>query len=362
MIKSLSLVLALTGWMVFGISYFLLQGSVPNFSEHYFFKETKGKPLNIVLLYADDWSHKTLGAINPFVQTPNIDKMAKEGVLFTHNCVTTSICWMSRASLYTGQYASVHKTFQMEGTAMFEKRKWKKTLFPLLKQYGYHSGLVGKWGHYYHPPDVEEIFATFKPTQLSHVVVHNVRWTHVTDANERDALQFLDKRPRDKPFSLVVSFFATHAEDYTKEQYRPQKRTAGLYQNATVPVPKTATHEHFLKLPPFLQHPQNEARVRWNWRYKTPELYQEMMKKTYRMATEVDTAVGNILEKLREQNVLNNTLVIFTTDNGNLHGEHGLSEKCECIYCMLDSSSLLRNVCCVSFSFFSQNKYALYGI
>ena len=77
-------------------------------------------PLNIVLFYADDWSFRTLGAMEralnntkykvpPFVKTPNIDKMAENGLLFTHNCVTTSICMVSRASLYTGQYASKHK-------------------------------------------------------------------------------------------------------------------------------------------------------------------------------------------------------------------------------------------------------------
>ena len=92
------------------------------------------KPLNIVLFYADDWSFRTLGAMERalnntnykvprFVKTPNIDKMAENGVLFTHNCVTTSICMVSRASLYTGQYASVHKTFLPEDTAMYSPGK-----------------------------------------------------------------------------------------------------------------------------------------------------------------------------------------------------------------------------------------------
>ena len=63
---------------------------------------TKKKKMNIVLLYADDWTYKTLGKVNPFVKTPNLDKLADKGVMFTHNCVTTSICWMSRATLITG--------------------------------------------------------------------------------------------------------------------------------------------------------------------------------------------------------------------------------------------------------------------
>ena len=57
------------------------------------------EPLNIVLFYADDWTMQVLGKLNPLVQTPNIDKMADNGMLFTENFVTTSVCWISRASL-----------------------------------------------------------------------------------------------------------------------------------------------------------------------------------------------------------------------------------------------------------------------
>ena len=61
-------------------------------------------PMNILLLYADDWRHDTLGvAGNPIVQTPTLDQLAREGIRFTHNCVTTSICGISRATLFTGQ-------------------------------------------------------------------------------------------------------------------------------------------------------------------------------------------------------------------------------------------------------------------
>ena len=71
------------------------------------------KPLNVVLLYGDDWSYLTLGAfgVNTYVKTPYLDKLAADGVLFTHNCVVTSLCMQSRATLYTGQYSSKHRTF-----------------------------------------------------------------------------------------------------------------------------------------------------------------------------------------------------------------------------------------------------------
>jgi len=186
--------------------------------------------------------------------------------------------------------------------------------------------MVGKW-HHSTPPNAHHDFALFHNYFGEHWMERDGKKIHVTDANEQDAIGFLNKRPTDKPFALMVSFFAIHAEDGNPEQYRPQNRTSHLYQNETVPIPRTATENHFRRMPPFLQNPANVGRGRWENRYKTPEMYQHMMKKTYRMITEVDTAVGAIMDKLREQNVLDNTLLIFTTDNGNLHGEHGLCEK-----------------------------------
>src|SRR5687767_12741790 len=67
------------------------------------------KPLNILILYADDWRHDTLGSAgNPVVKTPHLDQLAKEGMRFTSNCVTTAICGVSRATLFTGQWMSRH--------------------------------------------------------------------------------------------------------------------------------------------------------------------------------------------------------------------------------------------------------------
>ncbi|CAB9507994.1 Extracellular sulfatase SULF-1 [Seminavis robusta] len=282
--------------------------------------------LNILLLYGDDWTLKTLGALNSFVKTPNLDKLAERGMLFTHNCVTTSICMVSRATLYTGQYASRHKTYMPEDRNMYAKGVWNETLFDLLKQHGYHTGMVGKW-HHTQPPI--RTFNTFKNYHGTHYITRKEtnETKHITQWNEEDALEFLEKRPRDKHFALMVSFFAIHAEDGSRERYRPQNKSMGLYLDEDVPKPKTATDRHFHLLPPFFDNQKNFGRGRWKGRYNTPTLFQKMMKNMYRMVTEVDQTCGRILEELDRQNVTNQTLVIFTTDNGNMHGEHGLAEK-----------------------------------
>jgi arylsulfatase A-like enzyme len=150
---------------------------------------------------------------------------------------------------------------------------------------------------------------------------------HVTQKNERDAIEFLRARPQDKPFLLTVAFFAPHAEDGNPKQYLPQPESAALYQDVTVPVPKTATDEHFQRLPYFLANEKNEGRARWRLRFDTPEKFQSMMKNYYRLCTEVDTTCGRVLEELRKQGALDRTLVIFTGDNGYFHAEHGLADK-----------------------------------
>lgn len=83
-----------------------------------------GEPLNIVLFYADDWTMKVLGKLNPDVKTPNIDRMADKGVLFSNNCVTTSVCWISRATLMTGVYASQHLETEPSSLNMFTTNPW----------------------------------------------------------------------------------------------------------------------------------------------------------------------------------------------------------------------------------------------
>jgi arylsulfatase len=87
------------------------------------------------------------------------------------------------------------------------------------------------------------------------------------------------------------------------------------------------TDEAFSRLPPFIANEKNEGRNRWRWRFDTPEKYQEYMKAYYRLVTEVDAVVGRLLAELEAQALENDTLVVFTTDNGYFHGEHGLADK-----------------------------------
>lgn len=281
-----------------------------------------GKPPNIVLLYADDWRFDTLGcAGNPVVKTPVLDALAKKGVRFSENRVTTAICGVSRASLLTGQWMSRHGN---ESFTMF-KTPWSETFPGKLREAGYFTGHVGKWHCGKFP---EEGFDFGIPYSGKHWLEdRDGKRIHVTKKNEKDALEFLRVRPKDKPFCLTVAFFATHAEDANPKQFLPQEESMALYRDVEVPVPDNMTDASFRKLPPFIANEKNEGRKRWHWRFDEPAKYQEMMKNYYRLASEVDATCGVILDALEKEGVRGETLVIFTTDNGYFHGEHGLADK-----------------------------------
>lgn len=284
--------------------------------------QTDARPLNIVLLYADDWRHDSLGcAGNPVIRTPHLDQLAREGVRFTRHCVTTSICGVSRASLLTGQWMSRHgnRAFQAFQTP------WAETFPGRLRSSGYWVGHVGKWHNGAFPAKEYDFGRAYSGRHW--IPRAGGEPVHVTQQNELDALAFLRERPADQPFCLTLAFFATHAEDGHEQQYLPQPASAELYRDLQVPVPPTATAEHFARLPEFIGNEENEGRRRWHWRFDTPEKYQTSMKNYYRLASEVDAVCGTVLEELANQGVLDNTLVLFTTDNGYFHGEHGLADK-----------------------------------
>lgn len=301
--------------------------------------EKKLTGMNILLLYADDWTHSTLSSfhktkpLNTILQTPILDALASDGIRFTHNCVTTSVCWISRATLYTGQYMSRHKTTKPccwnGGPRPEQKLKeapanWKElSFYEILADNGYHVGHAGKWGVYL--PFEKNVHFNVEEDGWHWKKAGKKLW-HITEKNEADALRFLATRPKDKPFFLNVAFYATHAKDSDVRQYMPQNSSMSLYVNDTIPIPPTGTEDAWQRMPYFFGE-RNEGRKRWHTRFDNYTKHQHMMKNYYRMATEVDAAIGEIMQELRRQDTLDNTMIIFTTDNGNFHSEHGLADK-----------------------------------
>ena len=285
---------------------------------------TAPRPPNIVLLIADDVRWDALGvAGNRIVRTPRIDQLAAEGVRFTEARVTTSICMVSRATLLTGQYMSRH------GIEAFGRQiprdAFAHTFPAVLRRAGYWTGYVGKYGVGAARPDD---FDYLRPYEGVHWMTGATgERVHVTEKNARDAIDFLRTRPKDKPFALAVGFFAAHAQDNAPEQYFPQDWSARFYEGVKIPPPVRGDPKYLAALPPFLSNEANEGRVRYHKRFDTPERYQDYMTRYYRLVTELDAAVGRVVDELRAQDVLEETLIVFVGDNGYFHADRGLADK-----------------------------------
>lgn len=280
-------------------------------------------PMNVLVLVSDDQRWDSLGAAgNEVIHTPRLDALAADGVRFTQARVTTSICMTSRASILTGQYMARH------GVERFgkpiEPEAFAQTYHGLLADAGYWTGFVGKYGV---GRAREEDFDFVRDYQGRHWMQRDGQRVHVTELNRRDALEFLDQRPTDRPFLLSVSFFAPHAEDRAPQQYLPQDWSAAYYRDAVIPVSHLMDEVYFRALPHFLAQDANEGRIRFHWRFDTPERYQRYMTNYFRLITEVDAAVGDIIDALQEQGVADNTLIVYIGDNGYFHGDRWLADK-----------------------------------
>ena len=294
---------------------------------HTLFAQSAARP-NVIFLLADDHRHDALGAAgNPIIQTPHLDRLAREGVRFKNAYVTTSICSVSRASILSGQYQSRHqiddfsKNFSPEALA---------NTYPMqLKKAGYKIGFVGKYGVGDNPPENE--FDYWKCVNRGQPPYWYKRpdgsLIHDTDTVAHSALDFIRKFGDKGPFCLSVSFKAPHELDGNPPTYPVQERFASLYENAQIPLPETYGAEYWEKHPAFFKSEENIGRVRWKPLFATPELHQETVKNYYRLGTGVDEVVGKIRTLLESMDIADNTIVIYMGDNGFCLGEHGLQGK-----------------------------------
>ncbi len=285
---------------------------------------------NIVFILVDDFRYNALGCMgDKIVQTPNIDRLAKEGVLFKNMFVTTSICSVSRATVLTGQWMRRH------GIDDFAKgisdEAWKDTYPARLRDAGYFIGFVGKYG-VGSAQVTKERGASFdfwrgEPGQAGKFFIEpgDPTRTHKTAKMGDDALAFLANTPKDRPFSLSISFNAVHARDHQKREYEPDPRDEGLYSDEQISLPKLATDEAFKRLPEFVQ--KSEGRRRWGWRFDEPQKAQSVLRDYYRLITGVDREVGRILSALEQRGELEHTVVIFAGDNGYALGDRGMADK-----------------------------------
>jgi len=288
---------------------------------------TTHKRPNIIFIITDDQRWDALNyAGNELIHTPNMDRLAEEGVYFENAFVTTPICAASRASIMTGLYERKHDyTFTKPPLS---KELIDKSYFALLKEAGYYNGYLGKFGVNFENKLDTTLFDVYRPYYADfyyRLTDSSTKHTHLTEIMSEKALDFIKNAPSNKPFCLTVSYNAPHAEDRSPDQFIYPQNVDALYEDVSIPKPKLGADKYFNQQPDFVKEGLN--RIRWRWRFDDDDKYQRMVKGYYRMISGIDASIGKIRNALTEKGLDENTIIIFIGDNGYFLGERQLAGK-----------------------------------
>ena len=287
---------------------------------------------NIIFILTDDQRFDALGyAGNELIHTPEMDKLAEAGTYFSNAMVTTPICAASRASLISGVYERTHRFNFQTGDI---REEYMANAYPkVLRQSGYHTGFYGKYGIRYRSK--AEMFDEYETYDRNTAFDDRRGYfyktikgdtVHLTRYTGQQGLDFIEKNAtKGKPFCLALNFSAPHAHDSAKDQYFWQKTTAPLLASTTIPAPALGAQKYFNTLPQPVRDGFN--RLRWTWRYDTPEKYQHSVKGYYRMLSGIDLEIGKLRKQLATKGLDKNTVIILMGDNGYFLGERQLAGK-----------------------------------
>lgn len=301
----------------------------------------RAPPPNIVFIMTDDQRHDALSAAgNTILRTPNIDRIASEGVRFADAFVTNALCAPSRASILTGQYSHAHGVITNGGGPQYYNQpglRTKQTTFvELLRSAGYYTALIGKW-HLRSDPRGFDRWIVF-PGQGAYrdpeMIANGTRMKlrgHADDIVGDQGLLLLRDRPRDRPFCLLYQFKSPH------RAWMPAERFARTYEDVEIPLPRTF-EDKLAGRPEALRRAEMAIADMPDFRDRGVDAslppderkrlnLQHLVKNYYRVLLSVDENVGRLLEALDREGLAENTIVIYTSDNGFFLGEHGLFDK-----------------------------------
>jgi N-acetylglucosamine-6-sulfatase len=292
------------------------------------------KKMNVIFILTDDHRHDFMGFTKklPWLQTPAMDKMAKQGAYFKNAFVTTALCSPSRASILTGQYSHVHTI--VDNVA---PEPLNLIYFPeYLQAAGYQTSFFGKWhmgDDSDHPRPGFNHWESFKGQGVYYNPNLNVNGkrvqygdsTYITDLLTEHAVGWLKDRDKKKPFFMYLSHKAVHSP------LMPAKRHKGMYANEKYPLPPTyyQTMNDDYKA---LKWPEWVKKQRYSWHgvdylYHTHADIEETVRTYCETLKGVDESVNSVLEYLKANDLEENTMVVYMGDNGFSWGEHGLIDK-----------------------------------
>ena len=338
-------------------------------------KDKAQGPYNIVYIMTDDHTAQMMSCYDKrYVSTPNLDRIARDGVRFTNSFVANSLSGPSRACMLTGKHSSENRFFD-NSTCVFDAEQ--QTFPKLLQKAGYQTAVVGKWhlgtlptgfdywevipeqGDYYNP--------SFITMQRDTIVERGYLTNIITDKS----LEWIEARDKQRPFCILIHHKAVH------RNWLPELKYLNEYEDTTFPMPDTFYDDYESRVAAanqemhiledmdiiydtkmlkddvethykgaylsFIGRLTPEERAQYDAAYapiikefyeKQPQgkelaewKYQRYMRDYAKVVKSLDDNVGRVLDYLKEQGLDKNTLVVYTSDQGFYMGEHGWFDK-----------------------------------
>ena len=297
------------------------------------------KQPNIVFILTDDHAAHAMSCYGSRInETPNLDRIAKDGVRFDNCFCTNSICTPSRAAILTGTYNHVNKV-----TTLDTPLDGRQVTFPkLLQAQGYQTAIVGKWhlGHGGHADPTGFDYWNVLPGQGDY---HNPEMIemgetrhyegYATDLITDKSLAWLSARDTNRPFLLMCHHKAPH------RPWEPDEKHAHMYEDVDIPEPETLFDDYSnrssaaaaatmrvnrdMDLTDLKQAPPEGLSAEEETRWK----YQRYIKDYLRCVASVDDNVGRLLDYLDAEGLTDDTIVVYTSDQGFFLGDHGWYDK-----------------------------------
>ena len=305
---------------------------------------------NLLFIFTDDQRWDAIGYINPFVYTPNLDRLSLEGVRFNQATIVLPVCSPSRAATLTGRYGSINGVTTYR-TPLNES---EITFYRYLSQAGYHTAMIGKWhihtgegnirGGYMtdrdHPfpsvfhefDDVRDLGNTrdyWQPLVINNGEEERSPGTSIDYVVDETIRIIKKNQGSGKPFAIYLSTMEPHNKMFRGGGEEGLSDATRLYYEnyplTTHPVPPSI-HDDLTGKPPYLKTYRGRQQ-RVGEQPMTPERFFHYQYMIFSLVTEIDRKMGQLFDELEKMNMRDNTYIIFMSDNGLFQGEHGLMSK-----------------------------------
>lgn len=316
--------------------------------------QSKDRP-NIIFLMTDDQRWDNMGCYGkPEFKTPNLDRLAEQSVVFDQAIHAVAICMPSRVTMMTGRYISSHRVgFVAPNDYTLSQADFQKGYPAMMKAAGYRTGFIGKVGftvtekaqrpstpkEHFYKENMRHVFDFFAGAEtvpskglelwpeddavLKEIYRKGREGSGRTLNTGEAMLHFIDTQPADQPFCLSVSFYAVK-HDSNGDLHMPHYQQ---FKDYNFPPPDNYVAGADETLPDVVKENARGVYLHKD-RTSTPEQYQRLVRRFASQGYTVDDQVGKLVQKLEAKGLLENTIIIYTSDNGRFQGSHGLFDKC----------------------------------